>query len=75
MLEEDGGCFATALQANYIIMSARYGESDLNTQEWTDGVLAIAVREAAKAFGDHRRQWVVLDGPVDAIWIENMLRA
>ena len=26
-----------------------YGESDLNTQEWTDGVLAIAVREAAKA--------------------------
>jgi dynein heavy chain len=49
-----------------------YGESDLNTQEWTDGVLAIAVREAAKAYGDNYRQWVVLDGPVDAIWIENM---
>jgi dynein heavy chain len=49
-----------------------YGESDLNTQEWTDGVLAIAVREAAKAYGDGKRQWVVLDGPVDAIWIENM---
>jgi dynein heavy chain len=49
-----------------------YGESDLNTQEWTDGVLAIAVREAAKAFGDGKRQWVVLDGPVDAVWIENM---
>jgi dynein heavy chain len=49
-----------------------YGEADLNTQEWTDGVLAIAVREAAKAYGDGRRQWVVLDGPVDAIWIENM---
>jgi dynein heavy chain len=44
-----------------------YGESDLNTQEWTDGVLAIAVREAAKAYGDGKRQWVVLDGPVDAI--------
>merc|ERR1719409_1830832 len=49
-----------------------YGESDLNTQEWTDGVLAIAVREAAKAFGDGKRQWVVLDGPVDALWIESM---
>jgi dynein heavy chain len=49
-----------------------YGESDLNTQEWTDGVLAIAVRNAAKAYGDNHRQWVVLDGPVDAIWIENM---
>jgi dynein heavy chain len=40
-----------------------YGEADLNTQEWTDGVLAIAVRNAAKAYGDGRRQWVVLDGP------------
>merc|ERR1719191_1229095 len=49
-----------------------YGESDLNTQEWTDGVLAIAVREAAKSYGNGHRQWVVLDGPVDAIWIENM---
>jgi len=33
-----------------------YGESDLNTQEAADGVLAIAVREAAKAYGDGRRQ-------------------
>eukprot|EP00929_Paragymnodinium_shiwhaense_P087551 TRINITY_DN476_c0_g7_i1.p1 TRINITY_DN476_c0_g7~~TRINITY_DN476_c0_g7_i1.p1 ORF type:complete len:2666 (-),score=827.08 TRINITY_DN476_c0_g7_i1:96-7328(-) len=49
-----------------------YGEADLISQEWTDGVLAIAVREASKAYGDGKRQWVVLDGPVDAIWIENM---
>ena len=41
-----------------------YGESDLNTQEWTDGVLAIAVRDSMKAFGDYHMQWVVLDGPV-----------
>ena len=41
-----------------------YGESNLNTQEWTDGVLAIAVRDSMKAFGDYHMQWVVLDGPV-----------
>jgi dynein heavy chain, axonemal len=52
-----------------------YGEADLNTQEWTDGVLAIAVRNGSQPMGEDgvmRRQWVVLDGPVDAIWIENM---
>eukprot|EP00930_Biecheleria_cincta_P074768 TRINITY_DN6197_c0_g1_i1.p1 TRINITY_DN6197_c0_g1~~TRINITY_DN6197_c0_g1_i1.p1 ORF type:complete len:4188 (+),score=808.10 TRINITY_DN6197_c0_g1_i1:1794-12566(+) len=48
-----------------------YGEADANTGEWADGVLAIAVRDASKADPAYR-QWVMLDGPVDAVWIENM---
>jgi len=48
-----------------------YGESDDNTGEWCDGVLAIAVRNAANADPAYR-QWILLDGPVDAVWIENM---
>ena len=48
-----------------------YGTDDVNTGDWTDGVLSLAVRVAARDLSaDHK--WVVCDGPVDAVWIENM---
>eukprot|EP00931_Biecheleriopsis_adriatica_P034701 TRINITY_DN20021_c0_g4_i1.p1 TRINITY_DN20021_c0_g4~~TRINITY_DN20021_c0_g4_i1.p1 ORF type:complete len:4150 (-),score=1074.99 TRINITY_DN20021_c0_g4_i1:152-12580(-) len=48
-----------------------YGDFDENTHEWTDGILALTVRFASSA-DLSRRQWILLDGPVDAVWIENM---
>ena len=48
-----------------------YGDFDESTHEWSDGILALTVRFAACA-DLSKWQWVLLDGPVDAVWIANM---
>ncbi|XP_076248728.1 dynein heavy chain at 16F [Calliopsis andreniformis] len=48
-----------------------YGEVDILTNEWHDGLIGSTVRHAC-SFVTDEHQWIVCDGPVDAIWIENM---
>lgn len=41
------------------------------TGEWTDGLIAQNVRMAVADIAPDKK-WIIFDGPVDAIWIENM---
>lgn len=61
----------TVLNPKAISMGEMYGEVDVVSQEWTDGLASKIMRNAAKEVSEEKT-WVVFDGPVDAIWIENM---
>uniref|UniRef100_H2YVQ5 AAA+ ATPase domain-containing protein n=1 Tax=Ciona savignyi TaxID=51511 RepID=H2YVQ5_CIOSA len=49
-----------------------YGYTDPNTLEWVDGMLAYASRDTPANSGEFEWRWVVLDGPVDTAWVENL---
>lgn len=59
------------LNPKSVSMGELYGEVNPLTLEWRDGLMALTVRTATNNPNDEHK-WVVSDGPVDALWIENM---
>ena len=54
-----------------ITIDELYGSVNSMTLEWNDGLLGLAVRSAVSVTAEEH-QWIVCDGPVDAVWIENL---
>lgn len=56
-------------------MNELYGVLDPTTRDWTDGLLSKIFREVNKPLDDKsksEKRYILFDGDVDALWIENM---
>ncbi|OXB71581.1 UNVERIFIED_CONTAM: hypothetical protein H355_004176 [Colinus virginianus] len=63
--------YVHTLNPKAVTIGQLYGQFNELTHEWTDGVVAVLLRQAVRnTSGD--RHWILFDGPVDALWIESM---
>jgi dynein heavy chain len=47
------------------------GTYDDVSHDWNDGVMANVMRQCSKDMSE-RRKWIVFDGPIDPVWVENL---
>ncbi len=52
-------------------MGELYGETNIATGEFTDGLVPTLVRKA-KTDETLDKHWIIFDGPVDSLWRESM---
>lgn len=59
-------------------MGELFGETNIYTNEWTEGLVSKLFKDAVAALDDkdkkerETKRWLNFDGPVDALWIENL---
>lgn len=48
-----------------------FGTFDKASHEWHEGLFTQHYRDFA-GMKDGKRKWILLDGPIDALWVENL---
>eukprot|EP01022_Parablepharisma_sp_SALTPOND_P014052 TRINITY_DN188_c0_g2_i1.p1 TRINITY_DN188_c0_g2~~TRINITY_DN188_c0_g2_i1.p1 ORF type:complete len:4549 (-),score=684.34 TRINITY_DN188_c0_g2_i1:241-13887(-) len=60
------------LNPKAISMKELYGYTKVDTNEWFTGLIPHLVSEVVLKDKSETKYWIMFDGPVDALWIENM---
>jgi dynein heavy chain, axonemal len=62
------------MNSKAITIPELYGVLDPESRDWTDGLLSKVFREMNEDLEPNKeeRRWIVYDGDVDAVWVENM---
>ena len=63
---------AKTLNPKAVTRNELYGYVSMATREWKDGLLSQVFRDYANDAGTYQHQWIILDGDIDAEWIETM---
>lgn len=53
-------------------MTELYGILDPLNRDWTDGLLSCIFRDINKPTDREERRYIIFDGDVDPLWIENI---
>ena len=62
-------CYLSCLQA--VTRNELYGFLHPSTREWKEGLMSVIYRDMSNN-KTNKHQWIVLDGDIDAEWIESM---
>ena len=75
-LKEDSGIPTKldVINPKMVTLNELYGVLDPDSRDWTDGLLSKIFKEANQdqPSGKPERRWIIYDGDVDAVWVENM---
>lgn len=73
-LETGGPTVIHTINPKMITNHELYGVLDPESRDWTDGLLSKTFKEMNTDLppGKVERRWILYDGDVDAVWVENM---
>jgi dynein heavy chain len=64
-------CKKVNLNPKSLLQKQLYGYIDISSKEWRKGLIQIKMTELVEMEKEHFK-WLIFDGPVDTLWIENM---